>query len=87
MFSGRPFFIKKVLAIVTVTIPSKDILLVFCDAVGCKERVELFTGGVDELPLPWRKVSVPGWSGDFHACSDKCEGVIVVLKGRSCNEG
>ena len=61
---------------------AKDILVVFCDAPGCKERVDVVsTKDIDILPLPWRKVSVNGWSGEFHACSDKCEDIVVILKG------
>jgi hypothetical protein len=65
-----------------MTVPSKratDLVLILCDE--CKKDIQVAQSA--PLPRPWREVSMKGWIGVMHACSDEHEEAIRKRHERS----
>jgi hypothetical protein len=68
-----------------VKVPTKrasNLVLVLCDE--CKKSVQVAADA--DLPLPWREVTMKGWVGSMHACSDGCETGIRARHERDDEE-
>lgn len=65
-----------------MSVPIKKIHFVFCDKNGCRSRAEVKSLRVNDLPKTWRLVTIAGWGGVFHACSEECENMIIAEKER-----